>query len=84
LANRVKEEEEEVFLEPDDTLEPSAFGALSFQGGDPFGIAEALRGIIPGESTLESEPEVELSQPKLPNVTETKCYAVFQEFVREL
>jgi hypothetical protein len=77
VTNEIKEEEE-FFFEPDDSLQPSA---LEVQGNDRFGIAEAVRGIVADEPAITSEPEIELSSPTLPDVTETKCYQLYQEYI---
>jgi hypothetical protein len=81
VTNEIKDE---VFLEADDTLMPSTLGTIALQSGDPFGIADALRALVPEEPPIASEPEVALLPPSLPGTSETKCYALFQEFLGRL
>jgi hypothetical protein len=76
-VTRETKDDEDILSEPDDTLPPPDLGG---QAVDRFGLAEALRGLVPDEPPLESEPEVELPPPTLPDATETMSYRLYQDY----
>jgi hypothetical protein len=69
------------FLEPDTTLQPSHIVTLALQAPDSFGIQQALQGIITDAPHVEQGPGPVLPLPSVPELTETKCYRLYHQFL---
>jgi hypothetical protein len=79
-AGEVEAHREE-FLEPDTSLQPSHIVAMALQAPDSFGIQQALQGIITDPPHVEQGPASVLPLPSVPELTETKCYRLYHQFL---